>query len=154
MRVSLDTNVLVYSADADAGEKKTAQELIRRAAAADCVLTLQALAEFYNVASRRRGPAISNPVGFVAYLRGLFRVQASDEDALVTAMDASQRHRLPFWDAMLWATASAAGCQVVFSEDFQDGRRLGSVTFINPFDPRNAAAVDRALPPPPSENRE
>ena len=146
MRVSFDTNILVYAADADAGEKRdAAQRLIERAAEADCVLTLQALAEFYNAASRRRGKAISNPGAFVTYLRGLFRVQAPDEDTLVAAMDASQRHRLPFWDAMLWACARQAGCRTLLSEDFQDGRSLGGVTFVNPFNARNAEALDQML---------
>ena len=38
---------------------------------------------------------------------------------------------------MLWATAKRAGCRMLFSEDLQDGRRLGDVLFVNPFDPAN-----------------
>jgi predicted nucleic acid-binding protein len=48
---------------------------------------------------------------------------------------------------MFWATVQQAGCQLLVSEDFQDGRRLGQVTFLNPFAPTNQALLDRALPP-------
>ena len=66
---------------------------------------------------------------------------------LPVALRAVLRHDLPFWDAMLWATVQQAGCRVLLTEDFQDGRKLGSVTFINPFEPGNAAVLDRALSP-------
>ena len=46
MRLSLDTNVLVYAFDADAGERhRLAMAIVDRAAAANCVLTLQSLGE-------------------------------------------------------------------------------------------------------------
>ena len=53
---------------------------------------------------------------------------------------------LSFWDAMLWATARRAGCSVLLSEDFQDGRRLDGVLFVDPFAPENQRLVDLALP--------
>ena len=47
---------------------------------------------------------------------------------------------------MLWATARRAGCRLLLSEDFQDGRDLGGVLFANPFDPANRKLLDLALP--------
>jgi predicted nucleic acid-binding protein len=51
---------------------------------------------------------------------------------------------------MLWATAKRAGCRMLFCEDLQDGRRLGDVLLVNPFDPANRKLVDLALPEIPS----
>ncbi len=48
-------------------------------------------------------------------------------------MTAVLRHGLTFWDAMLWATAKAAGVTVLLSEDFQHDRVLEGVRFRNPF---------------------
>jgi hypothetical protein len=31
--------------------------------------------------------------------------------------------------------------------DLQDGRRLGSLTIVNPFRPENRRLIDRILPP-------
>jgi predicted nucleic acid-binding protein len=61
-------------------------------------------------------------------------------------MRAVGRHRLSFWDAMLWATAKRAGCRVLFTEDLQDGRRLEGVLFVDPFASENQKLVDLAPP--------
>ena len=42
--------------------------------------------------------------------------------------------------------ARRAGCRVLLSEDFQDGRDLGGLLFVNPFDPANRQLLDLALP--------
>jgi hypothetical protein len=39
---------------------------------------------------------------------------------------------------------------MLFSEDLQDGRRLGDVLFVNPFEAANRKLVDLALPEIPS----
>jgi predicted nucleic acid-binding protein len=64
----------------------------------------------------------------------------------VLALEAVRAHRLPFWDAMLWASARRAGVRHMLSEDFQDGFALQGVTFINPFNPENNPLIDRLLP--------
>lgn len=53
-RFSLDTNILVYAVDRDSSERhELARELIGRAAQRDCVLTVQALAEFFHATTRK-----------------------------------------------------------------------------------------------------
>jgi predicted nucleic acid-binding protein len=44
-----------------------------------------------------------------------------------------EHYRLSFWDALIWATARNAGVPVVLSEDYQDGREIEGVRFVNPF---------------------
>jgi predicted nucleic acid-binding protein len=60
-------------------------------------------------------------------------VVAADDACLVEAMHAVADHGLSFWDAMIWATARHVGCQLLISEDGQDGRTLDGVTIVNPF---------------------
>ena len=60
-------------------------------------------------------------------------------------MRVMESHRISFWDAMLWATARRAGCGAILTEDFQDGRLLGGVRFINPFVDENEARVAALL---------
>ena len=45
-------------------------------------------------------------------------------------MDAAQ---LSYWDALILAAAQRAGARYLLSEDFQDGRRFGSIQVLNPF---------------------
>lgn len=133
-RFSLDTNLLVYAVDRDAGERhERSRELMGRAARRDCVLTVQALAEFFHVTTRKNLLEPARASAFVRDWLDVFHVTSADDTSLVDAMDAVQEHRLSFWDAMIWATARQIGCAAILSEDMQDGRRLSGVEFINPF---------------------
>lgn len=133
-RFSLDTNILIYAVDRDAGARHDrSRVLVGRAAEVDCILTVQALAEFFHATTRKGIVDAAKAGAFVQVWLELFEVVSPDGTALVDAIDAVAEHRLSFWDAMLWATARQAGCAAILSEDNQDGRRLSGVEFINPF---------------------
>ena len=143
-RFSLDTNILVYAVDRDAGERhRLARELMSQAAKCDCVLTVQALAEFFHATTRKNLLDPERAGVFLRNWRDVFEVTAADDSALTDAVDAVDEHRLSFWDAMLWATARKAGCSAILTEDMQHRRRLGGVAFLNPF---AADAADRLAP--------
>ena len=74
-------------------------------------------------------------------------MQAADDSDLTAALDAVKKHRLAFWDAMLWASAQRAGVRHLLTEDLQDGFVLQGVMFINPFERANDQLVDEILPP-------
>ncbi|MCY4378902.1 MAG: PIN domain-containing protein [Candidatus Dadabacteria bacterium] len=133
-RFSVDTNILVYAVDRDAGElHERSKDLIGRVARLDCLLTVQALAEFFHVTTRKKLLEPSRASAFVLDWLDVFQVIRADNAALVDAMEAVNEHLLSFWDAMIWAAARQNGCSAILSEDMQDGRRLGGVEFINPF---------------------
>ena len=145
-RFTLDSNLLVYAADTDPGERqKRARRLVERAASADCTLTLQALAEFFRVMTRKFQFSPSKVARTVNAWRDAFPICSADEFALVDAMDAVETHKLGLWDALIWATARRAGCRAVLSEDFQDGRELGGVIFINPLVPEPSPMLEELL---------
>ena len=146
--ISFDTNVLVYATAARADARVSrAQDLLARAMrATTSILLLQSLAEFSNVAiGKARIPANAVKTTIEAW-RAVLPVQSADDSDLVLALEAVRAHRLPFWDAMLWASARRAGVRHMLSEDFQDGFALQGVTFINPFNPENNPLIDRLLP--------
>ena len=145
-RFSLDTNILVYAVDRDAGERyHRARELVWQAAQRDCVLTMQALAEFFHATTRKNLLPPASARAFVRDWLGVFEVVSADLAALVDAMDAVEEHRFSFWDAMLWATVRQSGCSALLSEDMQDGRRLGGVEIIDPFAPDTEARLEMLL---------
>jgi predicted nucleic acid-binding protein len=51
------------------------------------------------------------------------------------ALEAMPRHGLSFWDALIWAAAAEHGVPVLYTEDFQHGREIEGVRFLNPFLP-------------------
>ena len=145
-RFSLDTNILVYACDRDAGGRHRAgKEILARAAGRDCVLTVQVLAEFFHVTTRKGKLDAPVASAFVGDWFELFEVASADDATLLDAMDMVIAHRLAFWDAMLWATARQHGCTAILTEDMQDGRRLGGLEIINPFAADNLARVSALL---------
>jgi len=147
-RFSLDTNILVYAVDRDAGVRHGLfRALSGRAARSDCVLAALALAEFFHAATRKGLLAPSAAIAFVRDWLDVFHVTSANTAALVDAMDAVGEHRLSFWDAMLWATARQSGCLAILSEDMQDGRRLGGVEFVNPFTEDASTRLEPVLAP-------
>jgi len=145
-RFTLDTNLLVYAADGVPGERQhKARDLIERAASADCTLTVQALAEFFRVMTRKFQFPPTTVARTVNAWRDAFPICSADEFALVDAMDAVETHKLGLWDAIIWATARRAGCRAVLSEDFQDGRELGGVIFINPLLPKPSSMLEELI---------
>jgi predicted nucleic acid-binding protein len=86
-------------------------ELLRLAAGGRCVLTVQALGEFFLAATRKR--LLARPVA-AAQVRRWMTVfpspAAASVTAVVAAMDAAVEGRFSYWDALLLATAAEAGC--------------------------------------------
>jgi predicted nucleic acid-binding protein len=147
--VSFDTNVLVY-ATASISDAKVirARDLIARAMrAASSLLLLQTLAEFSNVAIRKARIPAEDIRRTIDAWRAVLPVQAADDSDLSAALEAVRAHRLPFWDAMLWASARRAGVRHLVTEDLQDGFTLQGVTFINPFKRENDRLIDEVFPP-------
>jgi predicted nucleic acid-binding protein len=134
-RVTLDTNILIYAIDSDAGGKQSsAITLIERCALNyDCVLTLQSLSEFY-VASTRKGKVThSQAEAHVKDWQLLFPTILPSTRTVEYALKAVKQHTLAFWDALLWSVAYENGVTEIFSEDFQAERELKGLRFTNPF---------------------
>lgn len=147
--VSFDTNILVY-ATASLPEPKAlrAYDLIGRAMRSGfAILLLQTLAEFANVAIRKAGIPIEDIRRTIDAWRAVLPVQAADQEDLTAALEAVKVHRLPFWDAMLCASAQRAGVRCLLTEDLQDGFILQSVRIVNPFKQANDRLIDEVLPP-------
>src|SRR5262249_17108695 len=97
--------------------------------------------------TRKLGIPKQDAADHVADWKAVFPVVAPVGATLDRAIAAAIDHDLQFWDAMLWATVDHADCDVLITEDFQDGRRLARIQFINPFDPGNRRLIDTILPP-------
>ena len=145
--MSFDSNVLVYTVDRRDHRHERAVALLARAVRADCMLSVQSVAEFYHVVTRRRLAPAAEAQAQVDDMLASFPTVTYDARVLGEAIAAARRHGLAFWDAMLWATVRAAGCRVLLTEDLQDGRTLGGVQIVDPFVPANDRLVDLLLPP-------
>jgi predicted nucleic acid-binding protein len=133
-RFTLDTNILVYSVDTlEPVRHPLAIEIIRRAAYADCILTYQALSEFYWVSTRKSLVRIERAAELVNRWLSVFPCAAVSATAVRSALSLAAAGRASYWDALLVATAAEAGCSLVLTEDLADGGMLGGVAIHNPF---------------------
>ncbi len=144
--VTFDSNVLVHAAQAGDPRQAAALELLRLAAGGSCVLTLQALREFFFVVTRKGRATRPAAVAQVRRWTTVFPSPlAATAAASGTAMDASVAGRFSYRDALLLATAAEAGCAAAISEDMAGGAALGSIRVVPAFAGGGVSAAARAL---------
>jgi predicted nucleic acid-binding protein len=144
--LSFDTNILIYAADRDAGVKhEAALSLMDAATSAEVVLSHQSLIEFLNVTTRKLNLPLEDVAKIVrAWLR-TFDSMAVPATVVEDTVSLLQSHRLSTWDAQMLAVCAANGCKALLSEDMADGAVYGGVKVLNPFNPRNGAAIAELL---------
>lgn len=148
MIVTFDANVLAYATTlAPPLKVQRARDLIARSMqGGPCLLLLQALGEFANVAVRKAKIPPDDIRALIDAWCGVLPVHAAEADDLAAALDAVKSHRFSFWDAMMWATARRVGVRYLLTEDMQDGFALDGVRFLNPFLPGNNDLMEEILP--------
>lgn len=136
---AIDTNVLVYWADVDGGNKRTiAQELLKRLpqAAQPTVLLWQVAVEFLNCMRRfeHSGKLTRDEtIGLLQRLENTFDYSLPTIAVIHTALDLNSRYSLSHWDSLLVAACIEAGVTTLYSEDMQDGADYDGVRIVNPF---------------------
>ena len=133
----LDTNIFVYTFDLHAKEKaKRAENLVAEALATGLgMISYQVAQEFVAVA---RKPFLT-PMSFEQIerywhttLRPLLSVHSSPA-LFIRALDLARRDQLSWYDSLIVAAAIQGGCEILYSEDMQHGRRFGDLVIQNPF---------------------
>lgn len=135
MTAFLDTNVLLYAVSRmpdDQKKRVRAWELIDGGGLA---VSLQVLQEFYVQVTRlTRADRLTHEeaMEFLKTWRR-FPVQETTLALLDSGLELQARHRFSFWDSMIVAAARAQGCDVLWTEDMQDGRIVDGMRIANPF---------------------
>ena len=137
-RSLVDTNIVIYAHDhGDPSKQAIALELLERLSdRGRLVLSAQVLNEFCSVMMRPNRATRLTPEQALTIIREL---EAIGDVVPVTAamtsraLAAMQPHSLSFWDALIWAAAVENGIPVIYTEDYQAGREVEGVRFINPF---------------------
>lgn len=133
-RSFLDTNVLIYSVDgADTAKQEIALGLIaQHAKERTGVISTQVLQEFYSAATRKLGIA---PLQARQHLRDfrVFDIVQVTPGIIEEGVDCSILNTISFWDGLIVASASAAKCVELISEDLADGQVIEGLVVRNPF---------------------
>ena len=96
------------------------------------------------MAIRKAGIGVDEVRTTIDAWRAVLPVQGTEDGDLSAALDAVKKHRLAFWDAMLWAAAQRGGVRHLVTEDLRDGFELAGVRFVNQA--ANNGLIDKILP--------
>ena len=141
-RVALDTNVIVYAElEPTTAKGQRAQDLLIKAAR-DGVMPLQVLSEFMRVIQRVDPARLGRAVSLMRTYHSAFAAPITTFDNMLTAGAIAQSDGLQSFDAIVVAASAGAGAKVLLSEDMQDGRIIGGLRILNPFNPANDAVID------------
>lgn len=143
LRAFVDANVLVYAYDTSAGKKKEAAERLLAAlwdTGTGC-LSVQVLQEFFVTVTRKVAEPLSveEAANRVRDLSA-WKVFTPGAEDVLRAIALHKDAKLSFWDAMVVHAASELGCDVLWTEDLNDGQVIQGVRVRDPF------AADEASP--------
>src|ERR1700693_1433631 len=136
-RFFLDTNILVYTFDSHSPRKQhQAISLVERALASrQGVISYQVIQEFLNVAMRKfKEPML--PAEAQAYMQLVLipLCEVFPDAALYSeALAILEETGWTFYDSLIVASAAAAKCGLLFTEELQGGRTVRGVDIQNPF---------------------
>jgi predicted nucleic acid-binding protein len=126
-----DTNVLVYAAVKNDRRSERAEQLL----AVEGVISVQVLNEFVSVARRKyqmSWKALDVALQWIRFLcPDVVPVRIETHEI---AVKIAERYEYRIYDSLIIASALEARCEVLYSEDLQDGQEIdGRMTVRNPF---------------------
>jgi len=132
-RAFLDTNVLVYLHSEDDDRKRdAAQNLLDEY---NCVTSLQAFNEISNVWFRKFNLDSSKIEEHLDNIELVCDDILSINRATInSALDLKARYVFSYYDSLMLASALEGDCNVIFTEDMNDGQVINdTLTIKNPF---------------------
>jgi predicted nucleic acid-binding protein len=136
--ILIDSNIFVYAFDpADHDKHETALRLIEDVTGEGAlVLSAQVLNELAWTLLRRGarlglGPEEVHDI--IDEIIRTARVMPLKPDFTLMALNVALRQGLSFWDGLIWAAAHFHQVSIIYTEDFQHGRTIEGVRFVNPF---------------------
>ena len=135
-RIFVDTNVLIYAHDVDAGQKhQIAQGLLaelwnKRTG----VLSVQVLQEFYVTVTRKLiRPLSAKDTRNIIRNYLTWHIEINDSLSVLNASRIEENYKVSFWDALIVAAASKAKVSKIQTEDLKSGQVIEGILIENPF---------------------
>lgn len=129
--IFLDSNICVYAFDKSASQKQQkAFDLFKEN---PCVSS-QVIIETFNACHKKLELPQTVCEESVLYLTEICRIIEIKEDSLRAAIDIKRKYLFSFLDSMIIASALAANCSILYSEDMQHKQVIErKLTILNPF---------------------
>lgn len=134
-RTFVDTNVLIYAHDVDAGAKhQIAKALLRDLwGERTGILSMQVLQEFYvNVTRKIASPLPKESARLVVNSYAIWCTETTPAE-ISAAFQIEDQSQIGFWDALIVSSAAKSGATRILSEDLSSGQRIAGLLIENPF---------------------
>ena len=130
----IDTNVWVYAlTEQDHAKKKIAAELISKTYLEDTIcVNAQVLKEFANFAFKRTKKS-ADEINAMLKKMASYSFVPDTKELVLQAVVLKERYDVGFYDSLMLSAANKAKCDVIYTEDLNNGQKYGTVTAINPF---------------------
>jgi predicted nucleic acid-binding protein len=134
-KVFIDTNVLVYAHDIDAGLKrdKARNILLTLSQERSGAVSMQVLQEFYVTVTRKLAAPLSKRDARSIVEDFSYWCVATSSEQISQAFHIEDEAGISFWDALIVAAAAKAGATRILSEDLNSGQTIAGVVVENPF---------------------
>jgi predicted nucleic acid-binding protein len=126
----LDSNILVYLMDKDLVKR----EIVLAFVSKKYIISTQVVAENVNACMRSLKLSKEKSYNHGIELLEKFNVVLLNPSTFHSAFKISNKYQLSWWDSLIVSSALENNCEILYSEDMQDGLVIESkLTIINPF---------------------
>ena len=136
-----DTNILVYAFDKKDADKQriTQQILMVEGEQGNLTVSTQVLQEFFVTITRKLKPAFDIELAHELVKEfDSYPIIKIDFQMILGAIKRNQQGYVSFWDGLIIEAALKSQCNILLSEDMQDGQLIDNqITIRNPFKKEN-----------------
>ena len=131
----IDTNVLIYAHNTDAGAKHEIAKSVLRDLWSERtgLLSVQVLQEFYVNVTRKISPPLSKDLARLVVSSYAIWCTETSPTEIASAFRIEDESRIGFWDALIVSAASKSGATRILSEDLNAGQMIAGILIENPF---------------------
>ena len=134
-KVFLDTNIIIYAYSDDEPQKQEIANNILEEYERQISISTQVINELSNNLFRKFKLNAKAVEAVVLELNDNFPIVDFNLQTQLKAIKIKERYKLQFYDSMILATALENGCNIIYSEDMQNGQIIeNQLTIINPFE--------------------
>lgn len=139
----VDTNVWVYANDARAGSKRSRAREALSTDPASLWVSAQVMGELYVTLTGKLSPPMDRRAArsIVSQLARL-NVAPLEAAQVLEALEIARDGQLSYWDALIVATARAAGCERILTEDLATGQTIVGIRIESPFTDQRARLAE------------
>jgi len=133
----IDSNIFVYSFDQrQPAKKQRSMELIQGALESGLgIISTQVIQEFLNIATQKFAVplAIDDAQAYIHLVLNPLCQVYPDLTLYESCLDIQAETKYSFYDSLILASAVQGGCDILYSEDLQDGQRVRDTRIVNPY---------------------